>query len=80
MDASDLQAPKDGEEQLTPEARVFQAVAGMLFNVQADVAEEQLQRKGPTVDRLLRHVDTLFQGNTEEGSRMKLGVSLEAVL
>ncbi len=73
MDAADVQAPKSGESHLTPEARVFQAVSGMLFNAQADVVEEQLHRKGPTADRLLRHVNTLFQGNTEEGSRMKLG-------
>jgi len=73
MDAADVYALKPGEPQLTPEARVFQAVLGMLFNAQADVVEEQLHRKGPTADRLLRHVDTLFQGNTEEGSRMTLG-------
>jgi len=57
--AADVNAPKPGEPQLTPEARVFQAVSGMLFNAQADVVEEQLHRKGPTADRLLRHVDTL---------------------
>ena len=73
MDVADVHSPKPGEPQLTPEARVFQAVSGMLFNAHVDVVEEQLRRKGPTADRLLRHVDTLFQGNTEEGSRMKLG-------
>jgi len=54
---------------LTPEARVFQAVSGMLFNAQADVVEEQLHR---TADRLLRHVDTLFQGNTDRTQRTSL--------
>ncbi|DBA77844.1 TPA: hypothetical protein ACH3X1_009198 [Trebouxia sp. C0004] len=51
MIASGVQAPKSGEAHLTPEARVFEAVSGMLFNAQADVVEEQLHRKGPTADR-----------------------------
>lgn len=29
--------------------------------------------KGPAAARLLRHIDTLFQGNTEEGTLMKIG-------
>ena len=68
MDVSDVQAAKPGEPHLTPEARVLQAVSGMLFNAQADMVEEQPDRKGPAADRLLRHLKTLFQGNTEEGS------------
>lgn len=36
-------------------------------------AEESLGRGGRTAASLQAHVETLFQGNTEEGSRMKLG-------
>lgn len=62
-----------GEHKLTPEGRVFQAVAGVLFNAQADEVHYVLERKGPAAARLLRHIDILFQGNTEEDTLMKVG-------
>ena len=67
MDAAAVHALKPGEPQLTSEARVFQAVSGMLFNAQADVVQEQLHRKEPTADRLLRHVNTLSKATQKKG-------------
>lgn len=56
-DAADVQVPKPGEAHMTPEARVFQAVSGMLFNAQADVVEEQLRRSA--IIKLIPNIDNL---------------------
>ena len=55
------------------EARVFQAVAGMLMHAHAESAREALNRKGPTSVRLRSHHRSLFAGNTEESTRTKFG-------
>ena len=48
----------------------------MLLNYQAEEAQDKLQRKGPTAACLWQHVDTLFKGNTEEGTKLKIGDSV----
>ena len=73
MDIDDLEDTRQGERTLTAEDRVFQAVAGLLLNAHVEAAEERLHKKGPMAARLLQHVNTLFQGNTEEGTRTKFG-------
>lgn len=52
---------KPGAQFASLEERIYQAVAGMLLNVQADIAEEQLQKKGPIAARLLRHKESSRQ-------------------
>lgn len=44
LDVADVREGRNGEHKLTPEARVFQAVAGMLFNAQADEVRDVLER------------------------------------
>ena len=65
------QSSKAGAYPRPLEDSMFAVLHDLVDNAHGILLERELQSTGRTVQQLQSHIDTIFNGNTEEGFRMK---------
>ena len=72
-DVAELGSPPQSATSVSPEQIIIDEVQGIIDSSHAVKAEQMLLSSGRWAGCLQAHVQSLFAGNTEESTRMKLG-------